>query len=188
MLTHSLLIVTQLEFRPEDSSHFEKYGVSAASVEAEPCVVGIESSNNERGRGNNFPWTKELEELGKKLYVNFSLKPEQREVINATMSGHDVFAEMSPIDGSHVTYQLPALLRPGTTVVVVPLPEIVDVRVKNPSPGTKSMGLSGSMELTEQQRILGELLKESCECKLLYVTADTITECVVIFLFDRVLY
>ncbi|XP_071914745.1 ATP-dependent DNA helicase Q-like 4A isoform X3 [Coffea arabica] len=137
----------ELEFRPEDSSHFEKYGVSAASVEAEPCVVDIKSSNNKRWSSHNFPWAKGLEEFSGRLFGNFSLEPEQREVINATMSGRDVFADVSAIDGREVTYQ-----------------------------GRKSMGLSGSMELTEQQRILGELVKESSECKLLYVTAGTITK------------
>ncbi|XP_027073276.1 clathrin heavy chain 1-like isoform X3 [Coffea arabica] len=166
----------ELEFRPEDSSHFEKYGVSAASVEAEPCVVDIKSSNNKRWSSHNFPWAKGLEEFSGRLFGNFSLEPEQREVINATMSGRDVFADVSAIDGREVTYQVPALLCPGMTLVVVPPLLIANIKVKNPPLGRKSMGLSGLMELTEQQRILGELVKESSECKLLYVTAGTITK------------
>ncbi|XP_027152420.1 ATP-dependent DNA helicase Q-like 4B [Coffea eugenioides] len=175
-----LLSFTQadiLEFRPEDSSHVEKHGVSAAFMEAEHCVVDIESSNNERWSSDNFPWAKELEELGKKLYVNFSLEPEQREVINATMIGHDVFAEMPAGLGSRVTYELLARLCPGMTVVVVPFAPVVAVRVEDPVPGRKSMGLSDLMKLTEQQRTLGELVTERCEFKLVYVTADdTITQ------------
>ncbi|CDP04628.1 unnamed protein product [Coffea canephora] len=66
----------------------------------------VESSNNESWSGYNFPWTKRLEELGKEVYFNFSLKPEQREVIDATMSGRDVFAEMSPVVGTMVTYEV----------------------------------------------------------------------------------
>ena len=46
------------------------------------------------------------------------------------------------------------------------------------------MDIFDLMELTEQQRILEELVTERYEFKRLHVTTDTITECVVIFLFD----
>ncbi|XP_071914556.1 uncharacterized protein [Coffea arabica] len=167
----------ELEFRPEDSIHFEKYGVSAASVEAEPCVVDIESSNNERWSSYNFPWGKGLEEFSGRLFGNFSLGLEQREVINATMSGRDVFAVMSVVEGSEVTYQLSALLCPGMTLVVVPLPSFIAHLVEHPVLGKKSMDLFGLRKLTERQRIREEHVTERCEFKLLYVTADdTITE------------
>src|SRR5918998_4384149 len=48
-------------------------------------------------------------------------RPGQEAVVTAVVSGHDVLAVMPTGSGKSLGYQLPALLLPGTTLVVSPL-------------------------------------------------------------------
>jgi ATP-dependent DNA helicase RecQ len=57
-----------------------------------------------------------------KRYFGFaSFRPLQREIIRATMGGRDVIALLPTGGGKSLCFQLPALMRPGLTVVVSPL-------------------------------------------------------------------
>jgi ATP-dependent DNA helicase RecQ len=57
----------------------------------------------------------------KKFFGFTSFRPLQREIIRDTLSGRDVFALLPTGGGKSLCFQLPALLRPGLTVVVSPL-------------------------------------------------------------------
>jgi ATP-dependent DNA helicase RecQ len=50
-----------------------------------------------------------------------AFRPLQREIIEATLAKKDVFALLPTGGGKSLCFQLPALLRPGLTVVVSPL-------------------------------------------------------------------
>ena len=50
-----------------------------------------------------------------------SFRPLQREICDATLAGKDVFALLPTGGGKSLCFQLPALIRPGLTVVVSPL-------------------------------------------------------------------
>src|SRR5580658_5400599 len=57
-----------------------------------------------------------------KRYFGFtSFRPLQREIIRDTLAGRDVFALLPTGGGQYLCFRLPALLRPGLTVVVSPL-------------------------------------------------------------------
>jgi ATP-dependent DNA helicase RecQ len=47
-------------------------------------------------------------------------RPLQREIIEASLAGRDVFALLPTGGGKSLCFQLPALVRPGLTVVVSP--------------------------------------------------------------------
>src|SRR6266704_6878263 len=57
-----------------------------------------------------------------KRYFGFtSFRPLQEEIIRDSLGGKDVFAVLPTGGGKSLIYQLPALVRPGLTVVVSPL-------------------------------------------------------------------
>uniref|UniRef100_K3YPE6 DNA 3'-5' helicase n=1 Tax=Setaria italica TaxID=4555 RepID=K3YPE6_SETIT len=134
-----------------------------------------EGSADKRWSSTNFPWTKELEAKNRNKFGNRSFRPNQREVINATMSGNDVFVLMPTGGGKSLTYQLPALISEGLTLVVCPLVSLIQDQIMHLSQANiPATYLSASMEWPEQQEILRGLM--SCHYKLLYVTPEKIAK------------
>ncbi|KAL2460513.1 ATP-dependent DNA helicase Q-like 4A [Abeliophyllum distichum] len=134
-------------------------------------------SFDKKWSGRDFPWTKKLEANNKKVFGNHSFRPNQREVINATMSGYDVFVLMPTGGGKSLTYQLPALICPGITLVISPLVSLIQDQIMHLlQANIPAAYLSANMEWTEQQEIFRELSSEYCKYKLLYVTPEKVAK------------
>ncbi|KAK7246876.1 hypothetical protein RIF29_41746 [Crotalaria pallida] len=168
-------------FQPHSFSTVDKYGMSSGPVEREafiPKIIEvnyIEGSGDKRWSSLDFPWTKKLEVNNKKVFGNHSFRPNQREVINATMSGCDVFVLMPTGGGKSLTYQLPALVCPGITLVISPLVSLIQDQIMHLlQANIPASYLSANMEWTEQQEILRELNSDYCKYKLLYVTPEKV--------------
>ncbi|KAH9685508.1 bloom syndrome protein [Citrus sinensis] len=164
-------------------SSVDRLGVSSYPVEREPFIPKIikvnyiEGSNDQKWSSRDFPWTKKLEANNKKVFGNHSFRPNQREIINATMSGHDVFVLMPTGGGKSLTYQLPALICPGITLVISPLVSLIQDQIMHLlQANIPATFLSGNMEWTEQQEILRELNSDYCKYKLLYVTPEKVAK------------
>jgi bloom syndrome protein len=136
-----------------------------------------EGSGDKQWSSTHFAWTKELEANNKRVFGNRSFRPNQREIINATMSGNDVFVLMPTGGGKSLTYQLPALICNGVTLVVSPLVSLIQDQIMHLLQANISAAyLSASMEWSEQQEILRELMSPTCTYKLLYVTPEKIAK------------
>src|SRR5438105_13831021 len=59
-----------------------------------------------------------------------SFRPLQEETIRDALAGRDVFALLPTGGGKSLCFQLPALVRPGLTVVVSPLISLMKVHVE----------------------------------------------------------
>ncbi|KAK4339909.1 hypothetical protein RND71_041371 [Anisodus tanguticus] len=159
------------------------YGLSTAPVEREPYIPKylevnyIDGSNDKKWSSRDFPWTKKLEANNKKVFGNNSFRPNQREVINATMSGYDVFVLMPTGGGKSLTYQLPALICPGITLVISPLVSLIQDQIMHLlQVNIPAAYLSSNMEWTEQQEIFRELISDGCKYKFLYVTPEKVAK------------
>lgn len=168
---------------PDSYSSVDTSGFSYAPVEREiykPKYVEvnyIEGSGDKQWSTGNFPWTKKLEVNNKKIFGNHSFRPNQREVINATMSGCDVFVLMPTGGGKSLTYQLPALISPGITLVISPLVSLIQDQIMHlMQANIPAAYLSANMDWNEQQEILREISSDNCKFKLLYVTPEKVAK------------
>jgi len=112
--------------------------------------------------------------LARTLQATFgytTFRPLQREICEATLAGKDVFALLPTGGGKSLCFQLPALLRPGLTVVVSPLIALMKDQVDQlVASGVAATFLNSSLDADESRRRLRGLHQGSF--KLLYVAPE----------------
>jgi len=100
-----------------------------------------------------------------------SFRPLQEEIINAAMAGRDVLALLPTGGGKSLCFQLPALARPGLTVVVSPLIALMKDQVDAlQAAGIPATFLNSSLSPSTSRERLVKL--ERGEYKLLYVAPE----------------
>ncbi|MED4910265.1 RecQ family ATP-dependent DNA helicase [Brevibacillus centrosporus] len=117
--------------------------------------------------------------LLEKLQLHFghaSFRPGQREIIERLLSGQNILAILATGGGKSVTYQLPALLLPGITVVVSPLislmiDQVQQLRTRRRIPAAY---VNSSQDPAESREILREL--GNGVYKLLYISPEKLQQ------------
>ena len=103
-----------------------------------------------------------------------SFRPGQAEVIDSILSGHDTLALMPTGGGKSITFQVPALSKPGICLVISPLVALMKDQVKNlQKRGILSVFISSEMPRWE---ILQQL--DNCilsDYKFLYISPERIS-------------
>ena len=100
-----------------------------------------------------------------------SFRPGQEDVVKAVLDGENVLAVMPTGSGKSLCYQLPALLRPGLTVVVSPLISLMRDQVGQLREyGVEAAALNSSNAPDENRRI-HEKLRDG-RLRLLYVAPE----------------
>ena len=98
-------------------------------------------------------------------------RPGQEEVVRAVLAGENVLAVMPTGSGKSLCYQLPAIARPGLTLVVSPLIALMRDQVRAlTAAGVAAGSLNSSNEPAENARVL-DLLRRR-ELRLLYVAPE----------------
>ena len=114
-----------------------------------------------------------------KSFFGFSkFKGNQEEIINNLLAGEDTFVVMPTGGGKSLCYQLPALLRPGTAIVVSPLIALM----KNQVDMIRNFGsesgiahvMNSSLSKSEMNQVRTDLL--SGKTKLLYMAPESLTK------------
>src|SRR5437773_11471513 len=100
-----------------------------------------------------------------------SFRPLQEEIIRDAVSGRDVFALLPTGGGKSLCFQLPALIRPGLTVVVSPLISLMKDQVDAlTASGVAATFLNSSLRADESRARLRGL--QGGEYRLLYVAPE----------------
>src|SRR6185312_14812269 len=113
----------------------------------------------------------DLSQLLKRTFGYASFRPLQREIIDASLAGRDVFALLPTGGGKSLCFQLPALVRPGLTVVISPLIALMKDRVDSLlAAGVPATFLNSSLAAEESRARLRGL--HNGEYRLLYVAPE----------------
>ena len=72
-----------------------------------------------------FPWDTDVNSINLQYFGYHKFRPNQREIINASLSNHDIFVCMPTGGGKSLTFQIPAILNYGVTLVVMPLLSLI---------------------------------------------------------------
>ncbi len=100
-----------------------------------------------------------------------AFRPGQEEIVDAVLAGENVLAVMPTGSGKSLCYQLPAIARPGLTLVVSPLIALMRDQVRAlTAAGVAAGSLNSSNEPAENSRVMGLLRRR--ELRLLYVAPE----------------
>src|SRR5829696_6282391 len=100
-----------------------------------------------------------------------AFRPGQEEIVDAVLAGENVLAVMPTGSGKSLCYQLPAIARPGLTLVVSPLIALMRDQVRAlTAAGVAAGSLNSSNDPAENSRVMGLLRRR--ELRLLYVAPE----------------
>ncbi|KAF0897570.1 hypothetical protein E2562_039264 [Oryza meyeriana var. granulata] len=151
-------------------SMLEVSKASRDTIHNEPSVAPKDWSGS-------FSWDSRADDIRFNVFGISSYRPNQREIINAIMSGRDVLVIMAAGGGKSLCYQLPAVLHDGITLVVSPLLSLIQDQVM----GLAALGIPAymlaSITTKEVEKFVYKVLdKGEGELKILYVTPEKISK------------
>jgi ATP-dependent DNA helicase RecQ len=115
---------------------------------------------------------KEARRVLKDVFGYADYRPHQEDIIAAVLSGRDVLAIMPTGGGKSLCYQIPALILPGTSLVVSPLISLMRDQVGFlRGLGVDARFLNSSLEADEYAAVAAEA--RSGALKLLYAAPET---------------
>ena len=127
--------------------------------------------------GKNYPWDEEVSVCNLKMFGYKKFRPIQREIINASLSNRDIFVCMPTGGGKSLTYQIPALIRKGVTLVVMPLLSLIqDQTTYLQGCGVNVLFLNSENTLHLDYEKLFHSENEEELCKMIFLTPEKIAK------------
>lgn len=130
-----------------------------------------------------FGWGPQLKGTMKKVFGISAFRLCQQGVCNANMDRRDIVCVMPTGGGKSLTYQLPALLTPGCTLVISPLISLITDQILHlKEAGVEAVMLTGGTSRAQANEIQQRLLAmassrgQGREIKLCYVTPEKIAK------------
>lgn len=119
-----------------------------------------------------------IKQLLKSFFGFSSFKGEQEIIIESLMNGENTFVLMPTGGGKSLCYQLPALLKPGTAIIVSPLIALmknqVDMIRNFGSERSIAHVMNSSLSKAEMNEVRADLL--AGKTKLLYMAPESLTK------------
>lgn len=123
--------------------------------------------------GTNYEWSEKVENYRENIFKLIAFRPKQLSAINSTLSNQHTIVVMPTGAGKSLCYQLPALVKPGLTIVVSPLISLMEDQVRSLSKKNVSAKyISSSSSKDETLSALNLLKDKATDVKLLYVTPE----------------
>lgn len=114
------------------------------------------------------------ESVLKQIFGFNQFRPLQQQIIHSVLSGRDNFVLMPTGGGKSLCYQIPALLRPGTGIVVSPLISLMQDQVSAlKANGVNAAALNSSLSYHQSQKLLHDLKQGHID--LLYIAPERLT-------------
>lgn len=121
----------------------------------------VDATRDPAWQRQDYPWSGELRSLNASRFGNPGFRCGQLGIMNASLSGRDVFVLMPTGGGKSLCYQLPALLTPGVTVVVSPLVSLIQDQVHHLGVlGIPALCLGGAAAWEAQRAVFDELVAD----------------------------
>jgi ATP-dependent DNA helicase RecQ len=116
-----------------------------------------------------------LKEELKKTFGFSQFRGEQEAIIRNTIDGHNSFVLMPTGAGKSLCYQLPAIVMPGTAIVISPLIALMKNQVDQMLAfGINAQFLNSSLSRAEINRVKAEVISGSV--KLLYIAPESLNK------------
>ena len=132
---------------------------------------------NKTWDGTDFPWTTDLEAKLKSVFKLQSLRPMQRQTMNATLSGEDALLIMPTGGGKSLCFQLPAVVNTGITLVVSPLVSLMeDQHMALEELGVAAAMLNASSDKDVVKSVMDDMTNPTTHLRLLYVTPEKLAK------------
>ena len=137
----------------------------------EPDIVNAELSLSPSIESSN---NASLFDTLRKVFGFREFRPNQEQIVRAILEKRDVFAVMPTGGGKSLCYQLPAVMLPGTCIVISPLISLMKDQVDGArANGIRAAFLNSSLSFEERERVMHDLLSNSLD--LLYVAPERFT-------------
>lgn len=153
--------------------------VDGPSKEMLNCNVILDAAKSEWS-GSKFEWSRNLLQANNLVFGHTSFRSQQEEIMNACLSGRDVFVLMPTGGGKSLCYQLPGAITPGLTIVVSPLVSLIEDQVTALVEGNvqeaRNFSSSGNVDNKELLRELGAMARRGTwsdeNVRFLFVTPE----------------
>ena len=124
-----------------------------------------------------FDWDDEVDDLNLKYFGYKKFRKNQREIINASLCDKDIFVCMPTGGGKSLTYQIPALVRNGVTLVVMPLLSLIqDQTTYLKGCGINVLFLNSENSINLNYNKLFHSENEEDLCKMIFLTPEKIAQ------------
>jgi ATP-dependent DNA helicase RecQ len=119
-----------------------------------------------------------LNELLKKIFGFDSFKGNQEHIIKNLLDGKDTFVIMPTGGGKSMCYQLPAIISPGTAIIISPLIALMKNQVDAIRNFGAEQGIAHFMNSSLSKQEITDVKKDltSGKTKLLYVAPESLTK------------